>query len=80
VPQPSGKNAALTVELLLRGEVQETVAANAAGEFEIRTDLRPFRGTVCPMELRATPFFIPSETEGSDHRRLTVLLRSVKVA
>ncbi|CAN5601043.1 hypothetical protein BH20VER1_BH20VER1_18790 [soil metagenome] len=79
VPQPDGSNAVLSVELLLRDRVRETATVNLPGQFELRTNLRPFRGRQCWLELRVTPFFVPAAADGTDQRKLGALLKGIKM-
>jgi hypothetical protein len=79
-PLPGGRNDAITVDVFLRGRMRETATVQTAGPFEIRTDLRPFRGKTCWLELRVRPHFVPSATQGTDDRKLGVVLRGVKMS
>ena len=75
-PQPDGRHREIRVELWIDGQLRERVNIDREGPFEVTTDLTPFRGRTCWLELRAQPYFVPSALhEGSgDHRKLTALL------
>ena len=73
-PQPNERHGKIIVELHLDGRLRATKTVKEGGQFEIATELADIKTATSTLELRVRPYFIPSDYEGSDNRKLTALL------
>ncbi|MEO5721175.1 MAG: glycosyltransferase family 2 protein [Chthoniobacterales bacterium] len=69
----------VSVELFLNGRRREKRTVGLDGPFKMETSLGSLRGKSCLLELRVRPYFVPSDREGEDNRKLTVQLVGVEV-